>query len=78
VPWFTKILAKDVPLQISIGWTRQAGRLLNLPLPIGKIHVARVLMVNSAICYISAKLKSEVARVQKDPAKITISVPVKV
>jgi hypothetical protein len=34
--WFTKILAKDDPLQILIGWTGQAGRLLNLTLPIRK------------------------------------------
>jgi hypothetical protein len=34
--WVTKILAKDIPLQILIGWTGQAGRLLNLPSPIRK------------------------------------------
>jgi hypothetical protein len=34
LPWFTKFLVKDVPLQILIGWTRKAGRVLNLPPPI--------------------------------------------
>jgi hypothetical protein len=36
LPWFTKILAKDAPLQILIWWTGQAGRLLNFSPPISK------------------------------------------
>jgi hypothetical protein len=36
LPWFTKILVKDVPLQILIGWSGQTGRLHNLSPPIRK------------------------------------------
>jgi hypothetical protein len=50
VPWLTKILAKDVPPLILIGWTRQAWRLLDLPPPIRKNQVAGVFDVNSATC----------------------------
>jgi hypothetical protein len=36
LPCFTRILVKDVPLQILIGWSGETGRLLNLPPPIRK------------------------------------------
>jgi hypothetical protein len=79
LPWFTKIRVKDVRLQILIGWTGRSGRMLNLAPPIGgKNLVARVLGVNAATCYICVKLKFGVAWVQKDPAKMTSSTPVKV
>jgi hypothetical protein len=52
--------------------------LLNLQSLIRKIQVVGVLEVNSATCYTSVKIIFGVARVQKDPIKITASVPVKV
>jgi hypothetical protein len=66
LPWFTTILANDVPIQILIGWTGQAGRLLCL-LHLENNQVARVFGVN---CYISVKIKFGVARVENYPAKI--------
>jgi hypothetical protein len=77
LPWFAKILVKVVPLLILMGWTWQPGRLLNLPPPIRKKSSGRVLGFNSATCYISVTLKFGIVRVQKDPAKIMNSVPVK-
>jgi hypothetical protein len=35
--WLPEIQAKDVPLPIVIGWTGQAGKLIELSPPIRKI-----------------------------------------
>jgi hypothetical protein len=75
LPWFYEFLAKDIPLQILIGWTRQNDRLLNLNSSIRKKSSGWGLEVLSATCYVFVKLKFGV---QKDPAKITTSLPVKV
>jgi hypothetical protein len=70
----TKIQGKDVPLQILIGWTRQAGRLLNLSPPIRRKYLSdQSLGVNSATCFATIKLEFGVAWVQDNPAKIMTS-----
>jgi hypothetical protein len=79
LPWLTKILAKDVPLQILIGWSGESGGLLNLPPPIRKkksngYGFRGELSHLLHIC----EIKIGVAWTQKDSAKIMIFASVKV
>jgi hypothetical protein len=71
LPWFTEILAKDVPFLILVCWTGKASRLLNLHPPIRKSQVTGVLGANSGTCYTFVKLKFVVAWVQETPTKNT-------
>jgi hypothetical protein len=69
LPWFYKLLVKDIPLQIFNGWNRQAERLINLHPPIIKKIIKRLGCRDELghllhIC----QLTFRVAWVQKDTA----------
>jgi hypothetical protein len=69
----TKFRAKDVPLLILIGWTGQAGRLLNLSPPIRKNILKRPTFRGDLYHPLRYKLEFGVAWVQDDPGKIMTS-----
>jgi hypothetical protein len=76
LPWF-QISGERRPTS-DFDWQGKLGGCLIRLLQLEKNPVARGLMMNSATCYTSVKLRFGVAWVQKTPAIITTSVPVKV
>jgi hypothetical protein len=77
-PDFTNFWLKASLFRFWFAGLSKLGSSLSCILHLEKNQVARVLWVNSATCYKSVKLKFGAAWVQKDPANITTSAPVKI